>query len=442
MRDLLLAAIVFGLLPYILMRPSVGAYAWAWLSLMNPHRLTFGFAYFFPFAQIVALATLFAYLFKAKERKPFPVSALTVVYLLFIFWMSVTSLFAINTPEVVLDKWIAMLKLHLMTLFMLMLIRDRDQIEKLIWVVTFSVGFYGIKGGIWTVLNGGGNHVLGPEGTMLADNNALGLALVVIIPFVYYLYQISKRRLIRLGVAGSGIAMCFSILGSQSRGAFLALLAMAFMLAWKSRKPVLMGLLTSCVLAVAMLSMPETWSGRMETIQTHEQDRSAQSRIYSWLTMWNMALDRPLVGGGFGSDNGLAFSLYAPKEGFETFAGNVYVAHSIYFQALGEHGFPGLLLYLALGFFTWRKAGEVAQKTRDDPELGAWLPLLMNMTQVSLLGFAVGGAFLSLVHFDLPFYIMSFVVLAEASLRERVAKLAATGTTPFVHEHLARRGTV
>lgn len=180
----------------------------------------------------------------------------------------------------------------------------------------------------------------------------------------------------------------------------------------------------------------------METIQTHEQDRSAQSRIYSWLTMWNMALDRPLVGGGFGSDNGLAFSLYAPKEGFETFAGNVYVAHSIYFQALGEHGFPGLLLYLALGFFTWRKAGEVAQKTRDDPELGAWLPLLMNMTQVSLLGFAVGGAFLSLVHFDLPFYIMSFVVLAEASLRERVAKLAATGTTPFVHEHLARRGTV
>ena len=43
----------------------------------------------------------------------------------------------------------------------------------------------------------------------------------------------------------------------------------------------------------------------------------------------------------------------------------------------------------------------------------------MRMVQVSLAGFAVGGAFLSLAHFDLSYYIISFAVLVDATLREQ-----------------------
>ncbi len=42
----------------------------------------------------------------------------------------------------------------------------------------------------------------------------------------------------------------------------------------------------------------------------------------------------------------------------------------------------------------------------------------MRMVQVSLLGFAVGGAFLGLLHYDLPYYLAAIVVLAEATVRE------------------------
>ena len=94
------------------------------------------------------------------------------------------------------------------------------------------------------------------------------------------------------------------------------------------------------------------------------------------------------------------------------------MAHSIYFQALGEHGFPGLILYISLGIVTWLKAGQLARRTRDDPEFKAWVPMLMQMAQVSLLGFAVGGAFLTLLHFDLPYYIIAFVILVDATVRE------------------------
>ena len=254
------------------------------------------------------------------------------------------------------------------------------------------------------------------------DNNGLGLALVMLVPFMYYLYHVSSHKFVRMGVLLSGALTCFSILGSQSRGAFLSLVAMAFFLAFKSKRPLLMSLLLTGLLATAILSMPESWTNRMQTIQTFEQDSSAMSRIYTWKTLLNLALDRPFVGGGFRTDNALVFSLYSPGNIGDYFGGQILVAHSIYFEALGEHGFPGLLLYLLLGFCTWRKAGKLVKQTKNDPEFGNWVPLLMRMVQVSLVGFSVGGAFLSLTHFDLPYYIVSYVILVDATVREQDKK--------------------
>ena len=418
MRDLLITAVVIGLIPLILRTPRLGAYAWAWLSMMNPHRMAYGFARSLPFAQLVAISTMVGFLF-SKERKPFPVNGITVVYLLFIFWMSFTCIFAMNKPEIVLDRWVFALKIHLMLFMTLMLIRGREQIDGLIWVVTVSIGLYGLKGGVWTLLTGGGGRVWGPPDSMIQDNNGLALALVMLVPFMYYLYHVASHRWVRLGLLVAGITTCFAILGSQSRGALLALVAMAFLLAIKGKRPFLMSFVLTGLLVTAILSMPETWTARMETIQNFEQDGSAMSRIYTWKTLWNLALDRPFVGAGFATDNPLVFALYAPDSAAGNYSGAVLVAHSIYFQALGEHGFPGLLLYLSLGLFTWWTASRLARQTRDDPEFASWVPLLMRMVQVSLTGFAVGGAFLSLVHFDLPYYILAYVILVDATVRER-----------------------
>ena len=86
------------------------------------------------------------------------------------------------------------------------------------------------------------------------------------------------------------------------------------------------------------------------------------------------------------------FSRYAPVPD------DVHAAHSIYFQVLGEHGWAGLGLYLLLGFLTWRTGTWVIQRTRHIEEL-QWATEMVRMIQVSLLGFMVGGAFLSLLYF-------------------------------------------
>jgi len=43
------------------------------------------------------------------------------------------------------------------------------------------------------------------------------------------------------------------------------------------------------------------------------------------------------------------------------------------------------------------------------------------MVQVSLIGYAIGGAFLSLAYLDLPYYIMGLVVQCLALVDDRAA---------------------
>jgi len=419
MRDVALTTVVALLLLMVFKHPVLGAYVWAWLSLMNPHKLTYGFAFNLPFAQATAVVTLLALLF-TRKRQPLPINSMVVVQMLLLGWMTLTSFFAMAPPAEVFDRWLFVFKINVMLWVTWMLVCDAKQLRMLIWVVTLSVAFYGIKGGVWTVLTGGGGRVWGPPGGMLSDNNALAVGLVVLMPMLYYLRQTEARVWLRWGLTAAMVTCAFSILGSQSRGALLGLLAMAFFLGLKSKHPVRTSLALVVLGLLAIGFMPDSWTNRMDTINAYAQDNSAMSRIWTWHTLWNAALDRPFVGVGYLAENQAVFARYAPTdEIYKVFQGKSYVAHSIYFQVLGEHGFVGLGLFLLLGLLSWRTAARVARQARDDEELGPWLPLLMRMVQVSLIGFAVGGAFLSLAYVDLPYMIIGFVVLGDALLKRR-----------------------
>jgi probable O-glycosylation ligase (exosortase A-associated) len=431
MRDIAVSAFFALMILQVFKRPEMGAYVWAWVSLMNPHKLAYGFANSMPFALITASVTAVAFLF-TRERKAFPFNFVTLCWLSLLVWMSLTSFMSINDPAYVLDRWWFVMKIHLMMIVTIKLLRGRKQIDILVWVVVFSITFYGAKGGLWTLATGGGGRVWGPPGGMLAGNNELAVGLVTLMPFMYYLYQTSKYRWVRRALVISALFVALGILGTQSRGALLGLLAMAFMMGLKGKNPVGTSIGILALVALMIAFMPETWTTRMDTIQSYQADTSAMSRIYTWQTLWNVAKDRPFLGAGFGTDNIVVFSQYAPTNPeYRLFFGKVWVAHSIYFQAMGEHGFVGLALYLLLGVGTYRMSINVRKRALKDPEYADWVPLLMRMVQVSLVGFAVGGAFLSLMHLDLTYYITAFVILADATMRESAAASRESGRSPI-----------
>lgn len=404
MRDLLLVTVFFVLWLLCFRRPYIGPLLWSWISMMSPHRLTYGFAYSMPFAQITAVTSLLVFII-TKKKFPFPRNLPATLLLVFFLWCSITSLTSFNTPAVVFDMWMKVAKIQIMLFITMMLIGGRHQINLLIAVLSLSVAFYGVKGGIYTLAHGGSGMVWGPAGSFIEGTNHLALAFVMVVPLIYYLLgeqrNVWYRRILIAVIALTILAT----LGTYSRGAFLAAITMAFFLGMKSKRKVLtLGIMTS-LLVGAIVFLPDKWSDKMSTISTHE-DHSAQSRIYTWKMIWNLAMHHPLTGGGYNvTENPITWQLYAVTE-----YAKAYSPHSIYFQALAEHGFIGLFLYLAIGIATWRYASKTAKLTRDGPDKD-WAPQLMRMIQVALMGFAVGGFFVNLVNFDLPYYLVAIVTM-------------------------------
>jgi probable O-glycosylation ligase (exosortase A-associated) len=190
---------------------------------------------------------------------------------------------------------------------------------------------------------------------------------------------------------------------------------MLLFLWWKSRQKLAFLVLAAMVVPFALAVMPEQWYSRMETIKEYQLEPSANMRLNSWATMLNLAKDRPLVGGGFQVATPEVYARYAPDPRFPP-----QVAHSIYFQALGEHGFVGLGLYLLFLYAIWRTASSIIRSTAGRADM-AWARELSLMMHVCLMGFGVGGAFLSLVNFDVPYYLAGLMAAVLTLVKQQIA---------------------
>lgn len=401
MRDILVTAIIFGALPFVFKRPWIGILLWTWLAYMNPHRQAWGFAYSFPFSMVVGLVTIGAYMF-STSRKEMLWTRETIVLLIFVIWMFITTLFAFYPDDAWL-QWDKVWKIQLMIFVIAMIIQDRKQLIWMVWVIALSLAYYGVKGGIFTIATGGNYHVWGPNNTFIGGNNEIALALVMTIPLIRYLHLQAERRWVRLGLAAAMILSGVAAIGSQSRGALLAMLCMGLFLWIKSRHKIVTGIYLAMAVTILSLVMPQSWYDRMSTIGEYQEDGSALGRINAWHTAFNVAKDR-VTGGGFDMFAPRTFYQYAPEPY------RVHDAHSIYFEVMGEHGFIGFILFVTIGVMTWIRAQQIIKRNKHHPEQ-KWASDLAAMTQVSLIGYATGGAFLGLAYFDLPYHLMVIIVL-------------------------------
>jgi len=406
MRDILLIAIVVAGCVAALKRPWIGVMLWTWLSIMNPHRYTYGFAYSAPLAAAAVGATMIGLLMLRERASPFkgnPVSW----FMAFILWMTLSWLLGLGVAEDY-EQWKKVLKINGMVLVGLMILHSRKHIVAMMWVCAGSLALLGAKGGFFTLLNGGNYRVWGPEGSFIGGNNEFALALVVTIPLLRFLQLQVKHWFVKYALAATMLLCAAAALGSHSRGALLAIAAMTLTLWWRGKRKFGMGLLLVLIAVPLVAFMPDTWSNRMLTIQTYEEDASAMFRISAWWSAWNSAFHYPF-GVGFNSARAELFARFSP------YPDVVLAAHSIYFQVLGNHGFIGLALFMAVWISTWLSAGWLRTRKNLAPQ-EQWCADLGAMCQVALVGYAAGGAFLSLAYFDLPYNIMAMVVLTRAWL--------------------------
>jgi len=392
-REILLIVAILAGLGMTLRWPFVGVLLWEWFTLQNPHRETYGFVS--STNLVIAVVTLIAWAL-SKERKLPPNGFLLWTMIAFLAWTTLTTIFAYDFTWSY-GYWDRTWKTFALGLLLAATVTNRARVHAALWIAVISLFYYGVKGGLFTILTGGENHVLGPAGTMIADNNQLAVAMLMTLPLANYLRGQTVDRRMRHLLLGGMIATMIAVIGTYSRGALVGLLVIGVLGLLRMKHRFLYIGAAAVLIAGVVYIMPAKYFERMHTmnsVESVQNDESFHGRLVAWEVAYDAARDRFPFGAGFYGPQLRAFWIgYFPNE-------RNHAAHSIYFQVLGEHGFIGLFLYLMLLTGAFLRCSQLIKAARVLPDK-KWVADFGTGIQASLIVFCVSGAALSLAYYDL-----------------------------------------
>jgi probable O-glycosylation ligase (exosortase A-associated) len=217
--------------------------------------------------------------------------------------------------------------------------------------------------------------------------------------------------------------MVMTIVATHSRGAFLAMAVSAMLLVWRSRNRVA-GFAVLILFAVAgAIAAPKSYTERLSTIGSYEQDSSAVGRIEAWKVAGRMIAARPLLGVGFAKfqQNYRSFDTRAmADDDGSTGAPGTRVAHNSYLQIWAECGTPAFMIYLALIALSFIDLAKIRRQASQRYHT-SWILSYTTMFEASLLAFVVGSFFLNRAQFDLFYHFVAIIIVFGRVAREAMA---------------------
>jgi len=409
-RDILLLTFILGSLPFCFIRPFYGVLLWTGLAFLNPQWFAWGIAREVPLSMVVAIPTLLGFLLFSNGWKRLFCREVFLLVLLWV-WFTLTTLWSTQHPLFTHHaaetwfRWEFTSKILLMTVVVIGIIEGRSQFRWFLLAISGSFGLLVLKTIPFMIRTGGAYPLRGPEYSMISDNNDFALALNMALPlFLFHAKTESDRRL-RWLFKFLFVATIPAILFTYSRGGVVGLTVVLFLMvmSWK-HKAYMIPILAFAIL-FAVFFTPQHWRERMSPTRQNALDGSARGRLNSWTFSWRLAVDNPLMGGGFDTYSRELFERYAPDprvaRGY----------HSIYFGVLAEHGFTGLALYLTLLICCFARLRRLVKFARfwGDGHVASCAAML----QISLIAFLVSGTFLGRQYFDLFFALVACVAILK-----------------------------
>jgi O-antigen ligase len=303
-------------------------------------------------------------------------------------------------------------KALLFAMFLPMTLTTRLRIEAATLVMTLTVGAIVISGAIKTLAGGGGYGTLRlfvNDNSGLYEGSIISAVAVSIIPLIFWLMKHSTIFPSDWRVKVYGLALAFACVlipvGTQARTGLLCVaLLMVMALRTVKRRLLYIALIAAGVL-VAVPLLPKSYTDRMNTIENHNADQSASTRVAVWKWTLGYAKEHPF-GGGFdayrgnkvrieltevkGSGNNVTVET---REAFD----QARAYHSAYFEMLGEQGYPGLLVWLTLmlsGLVQMELIRGRWKKRTAESE--TWQAPLANALQQSLIVYMIGCLFVGI----------------------------------------------
>lgn len=407
-RDILVLASLAAALPFCFFRPYYGILIWTIFAFVNPHRYAWGAARTFPVAETVAIATLAGLVFFVRNWRPFFSKGVGLLILLWV-WFTVTTIVATDTPifmhhaQETWMQWEKVSKILLMTLVLIGLVDDWKHFRIYVLTLAGSFGILVLKLLPFMILTGGSQRIYGPDGSMIADNNDLGLALNMTLPIFFFLSRTEDDRRMKWLMRFLFLATTAAIIFTYSRGALVGLVVIGLLMFLRLKHRILLLPVIILVLVFGSLFTTQEWRDRMYGFTHGEIDSSALGRINAWRFAAHLAEDYPITGGGFDTFTPELFQRYAPDPK------DVHAAHSVYFGLLGEQGFVGLFLFLLLVVACFIRLQRIIWSARrwGDETAADYA----SMFQFSLIGFLASGAFLGRAYFDYFYSVVACSVI-------------------------------
>jgi probable O-glycosylation ligase (exosortase A-associated) len=375
----------YGLLVYVafaILRPE---YLWPWSV---PHG---------SYSRIVAAALLAGWAWHGFGNWSFGAARPFAVALIgYWSWIVVSAIVAEN--QAVAWRYVELHSKILLPVFVgLTLIESVEQVRQLAWVLVGSLGFLAWEANL-DHLRGG--FRIRTEGFAAMDNNCFCIAMAAGAGLAFFLGLHERAWWKRLVCMALAAMMVHVTMFGNSRGGMLGIVATALVtVLLVPKRPLELSLIGLATIVGLRLAGPQVWE-RFSTIFAagEARDASARSRLELWADCWDVMRNHPWT--GIGPDHWpLVASQYGWPPGKE--------AHSLWFNAGAELGFPGLLLLVLLyGSVIWQSWRTHA--LRDDDEQDAherWFPDCGQMVTAALAGFAVSASFVSLDALEAPYYI-------------------------------------
>ncbi|WP_426106583.1 putative O-glycosylation ligase, exosortase A system-associated [Massilia sp. TSP1-1-2] len=435
MRDIFFLGILPLMLYAMTRRPFIALGMWIWTAMFFPNAWLYGFGNAIRYNVIFTAVAIGGYLM-TKDKPKAVFGSLGMLIFLFFAWTTLSTIMTEGAPEVAWEYWFRFLKIVLLFLFVVLIIDKKLHIDFFLWCVVMSIGFFGGLEALKYIASGGGHHIEGFAGHVLGDRNELSLAFVITLPICFYLLQQygAKGIVIRVGLLGLMGLLVTAIVGTQSRGGFVALIGLGAYFFVKSDRKILLAIMV-CILVAGLSTMvSQEWVSRMDTIGEAKEDASFMGRVVAWKLSFIMAAHHPFLGGGFKALENRAVWAELAQHFFDFsffYSGDALpnvnlprAAHSVYFQVLGDHGFVGLALYLSFLARAFITARKVTRTARKHPAT-AWIANLATMLQLSLFTFCLGGAALSFAYFELIYAICGIILVLDTRILPRALKLAA-----------------
>jgi probable O-glycosylation ligase (exosortase A-associated) len=372
---------------------------------------------------------------RVQDRGALIMDKSMVLLLLFIAHAVTSAIIAWSSNPLVPFRLEVFLKGMALALAAPFFLTSRERIHVALIVIVAGLGIHGVLDGAKVIASGGGHNVRGIPGASLGDNNLLALGMVMLLPLWLYLAKYSVYRWVKWGYLG-GFALCIlAVLGSNSRGGFLALSILGLWYWVTSPRKLVSAIFVAIVAAGVVHFAPDRWFDRIATIKEAGDDQSFMGRVAAWKVSVNLANDHPLFGGGFDASQVAAiWEQYKHTPNFidiEVPASIAFkAAHSNYFQLMGDLGYVGLFLFLTLlasAYITrWQIHGLVKRTSGSN----AWASDLSTAITLSLVAYMAGGAGVSLAYFELVYLqIVMLSIIRHMLLRqvEQEGSALATG---------------